>query len=86
MSWRQCSADEERFRFVEDWKQDEWNFTELCDGYGVSRKTGCKWLARYEVEGWEGLQERSRAPLSHPNQVVPEVQCQRRCKNPHKGG
>jgi len=33
--------------------------------------TGYKWLKRYEVEGVEGLQDRSRAAKHHP-QAVPE--------------
>lgn len=74
MRWKQSCAHEERFRFVEDWKQNEWNFAELCDRYEVSRKTGYKWLERYQAEGLEGLRERSRAPLWHPNQVVLEVE------------
>lgn len=34
---------------------------ELCERYGVSRKTGYKWIARYEDEGLDGLRDRSRA-------------------------
>jgi len=73
MSWKKTCETEERFQFIEDWKQKDWNFTELCDRFEVSRKTGYKWLERYQAEGLDGLQERSRAPLWHPNQVVPEV-------------
>ncbi len=40
-----------------------------CRRFGVSRKTGYKWLARYETEGVAGLVERSRAPLNHPQEV-----------------
>jgi transposase InsO family protein len=36
--------------------------TELCERYGISRKTGYKWLARFEAEGAAGLVDRSRAP------------------------
>ena len=36
-----------------------------CREYGVSRKTGYKWLGRYIVEGAAGLAERSHAPLQH---------------------
>src|SRR5882724_11914338 len=35
---------------------------ELCERYGVSRKTGYKWVERYERDGPDGLRERSRAP------------------------
>ncbi|HSL93975.1 MAG TPA: integrase core domain-containing protein [Bacillota bacterium] len=44
-------------------------FSELCDEYGVSRKTGYKWLARYEAEGMRGLEDRSRRPGKSVNSL-----------------
>ncbi len=41
--------------------------------FGVSRKTGYKWVARYESDGVAGLEEHSRAPLSHPHAVTDDV-------------
>ena len=64
---------EERFRLIEEWKKEEWSFAELCRRYGVSAKTGYKWVKRYEAEGIEGLRERSRAPHGHSHEVVKEV-------------
>lgn len=46
--------------------------TELCEAYGVSRKTGYKWLARYAAAGPAGLLERSHAPL-RPHGATPEA-------------
>lgn len=34
----------------------------LCARFGISRKTGYKWLHRYRLEGVSGLQDRSRRP------------------------
>ena len=65
---------EERFRFVEECQAAELEFSELCRMYGVSRKTGYKWLARYEEGGLANLQDRSRAPHVHPNQIGGEVE------------
>lgn len=48
-------------------------FKELCGRYRVSRKTGYKWLRRYEQEGAEGLAERSRRPHRSPRQVKATV-------------
>jgi len=43
---------------------------ELCRGFGISRKTGYKWLKRYREQGsLVALQERSRRPLSSPRQT-----------------
>ncbi len=64
---------EERFRFIEEHRRDECSFAELCRRYGVSRKTGYKWLDRYETEGMDGLRDQSRAPHQHPNAVLPEI-------------
>lgn len=46
--------------------------TELCRAYGISRKTGYKWLARYKSKGVEGLEEMSRRPHSSPLQTTVE--------------
>jgi putative transposase len=36
--------------------------TEACRLFGISRKTGYKWLERYKTDGPAGLADRSRAP------------------------
>jgi transposase InsO family protein len=33
-----------------------------------------KWLKRHEAEGWEGLEERSRAAHHHPNQLGAQIE------------
>ena len=48
MPWRETAPMKERMRFVTDWERDLYSMVELCERYGVSRKTGYKWLARYE--------------------------------------
>ena len=47
---------------------------EACRRYGVSRPTGYKWLARFEVEGVEGLVDRSRRPVESPERTSLEVE------------
>src|SRR5437764_1390455 len=47
--------------------------TALCRRVGLSRKTGYKWLARYRLEGIDGLIERSRAPHTHARLVTAAV-------------
>jgi transposase InsO family protein len=69
MPWKKSEGMEERFRFIEDWKSEDWTIAELCRFYGVTRKTGYKWVERYEAGGLAGLAELSRAPHTHPNQV-----------------
>jgi transposase InsO family protein len=45
--------------------------TELCARYGISRKTGYKWLERFEAEGKAGLKDRSHAPHHCPHRIDP---------------
>ena len=44
---------EEKIRFIGDYLNGVFSFTELCERYGVSRKTGYKWVDRYVEEGFE---------------------------------
>ena len=62
MPWRETSAMEERIRFVKDYRSGVFEMSELCGRYGISRKTGYKWIQRFEEEGAAGLADRSRAP------------------------
>lgn len=63
----------ERVRFVGDVAHAELTVKELCERYEVSRKTGYKWLKRYEREGPEGLVDRSRRPHESPNATDRQV-------------
>jgi transposase InsO family protein len=47
--------------------------TELAAQYGISRKTGYKWLARYDTNGAGGLQDRSRRPHLSPQATDPDL-------------
>ena len=64
----------ERIRLVSEYLKGEDGISELSRAYGVSRKTVYKWLLRYEKEGGSGLEDRSRAPHSHPNAVGEKIQ------------
>jgi len=48
-------------------------FAELCREYGVSRKTGYKWLQRFRSKGTAGLVDESRRPLSNKLAIKPEI-------------
>lgn len=65
MPWRESCAMDERVGFLGDWLGGEMSRTEVCELYGISRKTGYKWARRYEACGPAGLAERSPAPLEH---------------------
>src|SRR5438270_12553502 len=63
-------AVDKRMRFVTAAEAGQETMTALCRRFGLSRKTGYKWLARYRLEGIDGLIERSRAPHTHPQLVT----------------
>lgn len=69
MPWKEASLMDQRMQFILDHESQLWSTTELCDRYGVSRKTGYKWLGRYRLEGLKGLADRSRQPHGHPRTV-----------------
>ena len=73
MTWRETSPMEERIRFVKNCRSGLYEMSELCDRYGISRKTGYKWLHRFEAEGAEGLVDRSRAPLHCEHRMADAV-------------
>jgi putative transposase len=56
-------------RFVTAAEASEETMTALCRRFGLSRKSGYKWLGRYRLDGIDGLSERSRAPHVHPQAV-----------------
>ena len=66
MGWMETCIVDERMRFVIAAERQEASFAAVCRQFGVSRRVGYKWLARYEEAGVEGLCDRSRAPLHHP--------------------
>jgi transposase InsO family protein len=67
----------------------EVSFTELCRRFGISRKTGYKWLDVYRLAGPDGLCDRSRAPISSPFRTaaaMEQVVCELRRDHPAWGG
>jgi transposase InsO family protein len=57
-----------------EYQKEEFSLAELCREFGISRQAGYTWLERYEAEGVAGLQDRSRAPHTHPNAVTEAVE------------
>jgi len=64
---------DERVMFIADYLRDELSVAELCRRYEISRKTGYKWLERYDDEGIVGLKERSHAPHDCPHRMSEAV-------------
>lgn len=66
MPWKQVTLMSQRKEFVKLAMTEGANRARLCKRFGISRKTGYKWLARYWREGDPGLADRSRRPRSSP--------------------
>lgn len=65
---------EQRKQFLREYESKEWTMAALCRAHGISRQTGYEVVRRYQKEGEAGLEERSRAPHQHPNQVAEEIE------------
>lgn len=69
MPWKEVSPMDERVKFIAAVFDGTVSMTSLCETFGISRKTGYKWLERYRKEGPNGLLDKSRTPHSNPNRV-----------------
>jgi putative transposase len=74
MPWKEVSQMEEKLRFASLAESGRFEIVRLCEEFGISRKTGYKWLERYRAQGSAGLKERSRAPRYIPGRTDREVE------------
>ena len=75
MPWKETQKMDQRIEFSLKAMQGG-NFRRLCREYGISAKTGYKWVERFEAGGLGGMAERSRRPKSHPQALVEEEICE----------
>ena len=68
---------DEKVKFLADVLRAERSFSDLCKMYDISRKTGYKWIERFQEAGPTGLENMSRRPqsCSHstPDVIVKQV-------------
>ena len=64
---------DERLKFIAGWLRAEVPFSQLCARHGISRKTGYKWVDRYEAAGAIGLIDHSRAPHRLAQAMAPTI-------------
>jgi transposase InsO family protein len=74
MPWKESTLMSCRHEFVLLARQPGTVMRELCGRYGISAKTGYKWLERYEHEGQAGLANRSRRPLHSPHRTAAKME------------
>ena len=88
MPWLETAPMEQRERFIRDHRLALYTMAELSARYGISRKTGYKWLDRFDQGGREGLGDRSRAPQRCPHKIsdaVATLICEARRRHPSWG-
>jgi putative transposase len=73
MPWQEVTPVEQRLDFIRDYETELFTMTELAAQYGISRKTGYKWVERYEAEGALGVRDRSRRPHESPQATAPHL-------------
>ncbi|GAA0404742.1 integrase core domain-containing protein [Cocleimonas flava] len=70
MPWKELLPMDQKVLFISDWlREKSLSITQLCQRYSISRKTGYKWIKRYQEQGVNGLYEKSRKPISHPASI-----------------
>lgn len=89
MPWKAMKVEMLRKEFVKLVLGQQESISKLCHRFGISRKSGYKWIHRYSEEGDAGLVDRSRRPLQFSNQsyrqMEKEIICVRQ-KHPSWGG
>jgi transposase InsO family protein len=77
MPWKESRIVNERVRFIADVLKGEQTLTELCLLYGIARKTGYKWIERFQQAGPAGLEDLDRRPQScahaTPDVIVQQI-------------
>ncbi len=72
MPWREKDLTKLREEFVRAYTEGKGTMTALCLEYGISRKTGYNWVARYR-EG-QKLCDQSRRPAHSPAKTPPSIE------------
>jgi transposase InsO family protein len=70
MPWLETDVRDQRIQFVMTARRGDVTVTEACRAFGISRKTGYKWLAREATAGSVAiLADRSRRPHTSPSRT-----------------
>lgn len=73
MPWNEVLLMDEKTRFIADVRSGLHSISELCRRHGISRKTGYKWIRRFQESGPAGLGERSHRTVATGEQTESHV-------------
>lgn len=74
MPWKTTSPMEKKHQFVVLAETGEFTISELCQRFGISRKSGHKWIKRFRCDGPSGLEDRSRTPKTNPGKTPDKIE------------
>ncbi len=74
MPWTEETRMSSRRQFVDAVLSGAETISEQCRRFGISRKTGYKWLRRYQARGDAGLEDASRRPRRCRSQTPSKVE------------
>jgi transposase len=73
MPWHEVTVMSQRSEFI-GLVKIAGRMSEICRRFGISRKTGYKWLSRFLDAGEEGLSDRPRRPHHCPGKTAKEIE------------
>ena len=76
MPWKETKVLDQKRLFISRWCLGEECLTSLCEEFGVSRKTGYKWIDRFKKDGIGGLENLSQRPHAFRDETPREVVCE----------
>lgn len=71
MAWELIKVEDQRKQLIELYFEGNLSMKEICARFCISRKTGYKWIHRYNEEGDMGLKDLSKAPIT-PHRIYPQ--------------
>ena len=74
MSWKEVSVMSQRLEFVTLATAENANLRHLCRCFGISPNTAYKWLDRFQTDGLNGLEDRSRRPNNSPVHTAKDME------------
>jgi len=76
MPWQETGVVDQRKEFVLRVIGSGERFGDICEEFGISRKTGYKWKERFIQDGLGGLGNASRRPKTSPDELSETMVCQ----------
>lgn len=84
MPWKETDVETLKTQFILLYLTRYYTITDLCESFGISRKTGHRLIKQYKEYGLSAIENKSSAPHAHPNATSPEIaELILRCKEKH---